>query len=134
MTTTYVHKCSISRLLIKSADGLDILLMKLTYYFYILMCSDGTKYYGHTSDLMQRIRSHSNGHVRSTKRKRPVRLVYYEEFSSRSEAFRRERQFKNGKTRKSTIEKLISSFPKEKCQGFNSQTSLRTTLDKMSRI
>jgi threonine-phosphate decarboxylase len=38
------------------------------------------------------------------------------------QAFKREMQFKNGKTRRTTIEKLIRSFPKAKCQGFNSQT------------
>jgi len=39
---------------------------------------------------------------------------YFEEFSSRSEAFRREIQCKNGKTRKKTIDKLIVGFPKRK--------------------
>jgi hypothetical protein len=27
---------------------LDILLMNSEYYFYILICDDGSKYYGHT--------------------------------------------------------------------------------------
>ena len=62
---------------------------------------------------------HAKGRVYSTKNKQPE-LVYYEELNSRSEAFRREAQFKNGKTRKKTIEELIDSFPKAKCQGFNS--------------
>ena len=79
-------------------------------YFYILICSDGDKYYGHTNNLIKRIADHSKGHVYSTKDRRPIRLAYYEEFNSRSEAFRREMQFKNGKTRKETIEKLINSF------------------------
>ena len=51
-------------------------------------------------------------------------LVYYEEFDLRSGAFKREMQFKNGKTRKSTIEQLINDFPKSKCQGFNSHSDL----------
>lgn len=99
---------------------LDILPMNTTYYFYILKCNDDTKYYGHTNNLAERLVDHLKGQVRFAKYKRPVELVYYEEFNSRSEAFKREMQFKNGKTRKGTIEKLISSFPKAKCQGFNS--------------
>ncbi len=98
---------------------LDILPMNLTYYFYILRCSDDTKYYGHTNNLTERLNDHIKGRVFFTKDKKPE-LVYYKEFDSRSEAFRTERQFKNGKTRKETIEKLINSFPKTKCQGFNS--------------
>ena len=47
-------------------------------------------------------------------------LVYYEEHETRAEAMRREKQFKNGKTRRNTIEKLIKKFPLAKCQGFNS--------------
>ena len=94
--------------------------MNSIYYFYILRCNGGTKYYGHTNNLTRRLVEHSKGRVCSTKNKQPVKLVYYEEFNSRSEAFEREMQFKNGKTRKETIEKLINSFPKAKCQGFNS--------------
>ena len=93
--------------------------MSQIYYAYNLECNDETKYYGHTNNLVERIKDHIKGRVYSTRNKQP-RLVYYEEFNSRSEAFKREMQFKNGKTRKKTIEKLIRSFPKAKCQGFNS--------------
>ncbi|MFH1858452.1 MAG: GIY-YIG nuclease family protein [Candidatus Omnitrophota bacterium] len=90
--------------------------MNPIYYFYILKCSDGTQYYGHTNNLIERLREHVKGRVCATRNKQPT-LVYYEEFDSRSEAFKREMQFKNGKTRKETIEKLIISFSKAKCQG-----------------
>ncbi|MBM3253510.1 MAG: GIY-YIG nuclease family protein [Candidatus Omnitrophica bacterium] len=93
-----------------------------TYYFYILKCKDGTKYYGHTNNLVKRLREHIKGQVYSTRNKLPT-LIYYEELNSRSESFKRERQFKNGRTRRETIEKMINSFPQAKCQGFNSQTS-----------
>jgi len=94
--------------------------MDESYYFYILERSDNTKYYGYTNNLKRRLQDHSNGKVVSTRNKRPVQLVYFEELNTRSEAFRREQQFKNGKTRKEKIQDLISSFPREKCQGFNS--------------
>jgi len=102
---------------------LDIFPMKEIYYTYILKCKDGTKYYGHTADLTKRLKEHREGKVRSTRNKSPE-LVYYEEFDSCSDAFRREIQFKNGRTRKETIEKLIGSFSLEKCQGFNSHSDL----------
>ncbi|MBL7197961.1 MAG: GIY-YIG nuclease family protein [Candidatus Omnitrophica bacterium] len=78
------------------------------------------RYYGHTNNLTKRLNEHLKGRVQSTRDKQPIELIYYKEFNSRSEAFKREIQFKNGKTRKKTIEKLINSFPKTKCQGFNS--------------
>ncbi|MBN2119890.1 MAG: GIY-YIG nuclease family protein [Candidatus Omnitrophica bacterium] len=82
------------------------------YYLYILQCADGMKYYGHTNNLTQRLYRHSKGQVLSTKDRRPLELVYYEEFDSRSKALRRERQFKGGKTRKRTIERMINLFSK----------------------
>jgi len=99
---------------------LDILPMNSTYYFYILKCNDSKRYYGHTNSLINRFLEHQKGRVYFTKNKQPLELVYYEKFDSRPEAFRREMQFKSGKTRKETIENLIASFPKAKCQGFNS--------------
>ena len=95
--------------------------MKSNYYVYIIKCNDGTRYYGYTKNLQVRLNAHTKGRVNSTRRKRPVELVYFEECDSRSEAFGREMQFKNRKTRKTTIEKLINSFPMAKCQGFNSR-------------
>ncbi|MBM3251780.1 MAG: GIY-YIG nuclease family protein [Candidatus Omnitrophica bacterium] len=100
--------------------------MNSIYYFYILKCDDGTKYYGHTDNLEERFKKHLKGQVVSTKNKRPLELAYWEELETRSEAFKREMQFKNGKTRKETIDQLIDSFPKTKCQGFNSARHLRS--------
>jgi len=95
----------------------------MNYYFYILQCKNSTKYYGHTNNLKRRVLEHSKGEVKSTRNRRPIELIYFEELKIRGEAFRREMQFKNGKTRKTVINKLIKQFPIEKCQGFNSQTA-----------
>jgi len=81
------------------------------YYFYILECKDGKRYYGYTNDLKRRLSEHKSGINISTKHRRPVELVYYEVCSSKVEVMQRERQFKSGKTRKATIEKLIKDFP-----------------------
>lgn len=65
--------------------------MKDTAYTYIVECADGTLYTGWTNQLDQRIRSHNEGNgAKYTRSRRPVRLVYYEAFTSRQEAMRRE--------------------------------------------
>ena len=84
------------------------------FYFYILQCADNKRYYGHTANLQKRLFDHKKGKNKATKSRRPLKLVYYEEIDSRSAAMAREKQFKNGKTRKSTIDKLIKGFPIER--------------------
>ena len=100
--------------------------MNQIYHAHILECNNGTEYYGHINNLAERIKNHTRGNVYSTRNKQP-KLVYYEEFNSRSEAFKREMQFKNGKTRKKSIDRLIQSFPQAKCQGFNSDMQLMSS-------
>ena len=65
------------------------------YYVYILRCADGSYYNGHTDHIEARLVAHHNGHIPGyTYSRRPVRLVFVEEFSSRQAAFERERQIK----------------------------------------
>ena len=52
-------------------------------------------YYGSTSSLDKRIKDHNKGRVKFTKGRRPWMLHYFEEFSNRSEAFKREKFFKS---------------------------------------
>jgi len=87
--------------------------MDSIYYFYILSCNDGSRYYGHTNNLDRRLKEHLLGHINWTRNKKPE-LVYFERFKLRSEAYKREMQFKDGKTRKETIEKIIRNFSNEK--------------------
>ena len=54
-------------------------------------------YIGQAEDLHKRLKKHNDGESRSTKSGRPWRLVYSEEFPSRSEAVRRERYLKSPK-------------------------------------
>ncbi len=89
-----------------------------SYYFYILVCADAKRYYGSTVNLAYRLRNHNEGLTPSTKWRRPVKLVCYKEFKTRSEAVRYERKFKSGKTRKTTIDKLIKEFPQDKLNKF----------------
>ena len=77
-------------------------------YTYILKCSDGTLYTGWTNDLTKRLKAHNDGRgARYTKTRRPVVLAYYESFSSKEEAMRREYEIKHmGRKKK---EKLIEN-------------------------
>ena len=60
-------------------------------YTYILKCKDDSLYTGWTNDLKKRITSHNAGQgAKYTKARRPVELVYYEEFQTREEAMKRE--------------------------------------------
>lgn len=77
-------------------------------YTYILKCSDGTLYTGWTNDLTKRLKAHNDGRgARYTKTRHPVALAYYESFSSKEEAMRREYEIKH-LTRKEK-EKLIEN-------------------------
>jgi len=67
------------------------------HYVYIVRCGDGSYYTGCTKDVSQRLRRHNGelgGGARYTRTRRPVVLVHCEEFSSLSEARRRERALK----------------------------------------
>ena len=67
----------------------------MQFWTYILRCADGSYYVGHTDDLERRVAQHAEGSFCGyTAERRPITLVYAEEFDSRDEAFRRERQIK----------------------------------------
>ena len=67
----------------------------MSFYAYILRCSDGSYYVGHTDDLDVRIGAHQSGAINGyTQKRRPVTLVWSQEFGERDEAFRAERQIK----------------------------------------
>ncbi|MDO8751776.1 MAG: GIY-YIG nuclease family protein [Dehalococcoidia bacterium] len=67
----------------------------MSFYVYILQCSDGSYYTGHTDNLEQRIAAHQRGEISGyTAVRRPVKLVFVQDFPSREEAFQVERQVK----------------------------------------
>ena len=69
--------------------------MSHTYLFYILKCSDGSYYVGSTTNLENRLKTHNQGKAATyTAKRRPVKLVYHEEFKCLDEAVQRERQVK----------------------------------------
>ncbi|MCF6148163.1 MAG: GIY-YIG nuclease family protein [Candidatus Kuenenia sp.] len=62
-------------------------------YMYILECSDGSYYTGSTNNLELRLAQHQAGEgANHTKKRLPVKLVYFEEYARIDEAFYREKQ------------------------------------------
>ena len=60
-------------------------------YVYLLCCSDGTLYCGWTTNLEQRVAAHNKGAgAKYTRSRRPVALVYFEEFPEKHDAMSRE--------------------------------------------
>lgn len=68
----------------------------MSYYVYILECSDGTYYTGSTNDVEKRVivhNTHKTG-AKYTKARRPVKLVYQEALQTKGQALTRENQIK----------------------------------------
>jgi predicted GIY-YIG superfamily endonuclease len=67
----------------------------MAFYVYILRCADGSYYTGHTENLETRLAAHQNRDIKGhTSTRRPVELVFTDQFPSRQEALERERQVK----------------------------------------
>ncbi|MCZ6701244.1 MAG: GIY-YIG nuclease family protein [bacterium] len=92
----------------------------MPFFIYVLQSSStGKVYIGQTSDLPRRLKQHNDpdwGRRRFTKKDRgPWRLVHSEEYSTRSDAMRREKALKSGQGRQWLHDHLLS-------QEFNRQS------------
>jgi putative endonuclease len=67
------------------------------YVYIIRSVKDGKYYIGETSDIITRLKYHNSGKQRSTKSRIPFELVLSEEYMTREEALRREKQIKSWK-------------------------------------
>lgn len=74
----------------------------MSYYVYILKCSDATLYTGITTDLSRRVCEHNSSKkgAKYTMLRRPVELIYSEEHKDRSSASKREYAIKKLKREK----------------------------------
>ena len=77
----------------------------LAYHVHLLRCSDGSYFVGHTNDLEHRLAAHERGAIEGyTLSRRLVELVFSDQFSTRQEAFYRERRIKGwSRTRKEAL-------------------------------
>lgn len=84
------------------------------HYFYVLFCKDQTFYGGYTTDLSRRLEEHNNGtgakYTRLQKR-RPVKMIHAEVFSSRSEATKQKLHSKtHPKTKRTLFTDTLNRF------------------------
>lgn len=81
----------------------------MSYFFYILRCGDDSLYCGMTTDLMRRVIEHNSDSkkgAKSLRGKKPLLLIYSEEYPDIRSAMKREREVK--KWTKAMKEKLVT--------------------------
>ncbi len=67
----------------------------MSFYAYMLRCGDDSIYSGYTVDPAKRLEAHNAGKgAKYTRTRRPVELIYCEEFATKSEALKREAALK----------------------------------------
>ena len=64
------------------------------HYLYILLLSNKQLYTGATEDIKRRYSEHKRGKVKSTRNKRPLKLIHFEAYLLKSDALRREKFLK----------------------------------------
>jgi putative endonuclease len=70
---------------------------------------DQKLYIGCTSNLDKRINYHNQGKVKSTKNRRPLVLIYKEDYANIYEAFNAERYYKTAKGKRDLKNKMALS-------------------------
>jgi len=70
--------------------------MSNNYITYVLQSSfDNNFYVGYTKNLKKRLTEHNTGKVKSTKNRRPLKVVYYEVCYNQIDALHREKYLKS---------------------------------------
>ncbi|MCX6746176.1 MAG: GIY-YIG nuclease family protein, partial [Candidatus Parcubacteria bacterium] len=84
-----------------SEINLPIKIKTNMYNAFVLMSeSHNNRYVGSCENLEKRINKHNAGKCRYTSGRRPWKLIYFEEYNTRSEAMKREKFLKSGQGRK----------------------------------
>lgn len=82
------------------------------YYVYILQSiKDRKLYVGCTNDLRKRLSLHNSGKVFSTHLRKPLKIIYYEAFINKHDAFQREQWLKTGWGR-NQVKKILANYLK----------------------
>ena len=69
--------------------------MDKKYYIYILLTEQNTLYCGYTDDVEKRFQTHLAGKgAKYTRSHKPVKIVYQQEFNTKSEAMKEETTIK----------------------------------------
>lgn len=77
----------------------------MAFWVYMLRCVDQSFYVGHTDDLERRVAQHHEGVIVGyTHTRRPLQLVWQQDFTTREEALSAERQVKGwSRTKKQAL-------------------------------
>ncbi|MBL7156154.1 MAG: GIY-YIG nuclease family protein [Candidatus Pacebacteria bacterium] len=89
----------------------------MSYYVYVLQNSHtGVLYIGYTTDLKRRIQEHENGkslYTRKNKKEGIWKLIYFEGYTNRIDAYNREKFLKGGSGRNYLKRQLRNYFSNE---------------------
>ena len=81
----------------------------MEYQVYILKSTvDKNLYIGLSANVQKRLKAHNAGNVRSTKHRRPFKLLYTETLKSRVEARTREKYLKSLKGAREKLDIIVS--------------------------
>ncbi len=74
----------------------------MAFWVYILRCADASYYTGHTDNIEKRIVEHTTGAIAScyTFKRRPLELLFSQDFPTREEALASEQQIKGWSRKK----------------------------------
>ncbi len=108
----------------------------MPFHVYILRCSDGSYYTGHTDNLEVRMAQHQRGEIPGyTRTRRPVTLVFAGKVPNRVEALERERRLKGWSRAKKEalikinwgrLQRLTQAFSGEPKAGRSADPSIRS--------
>ena len=80
------------------------------YFTYIAKCKGGSLYTGYCKNLKEREKTHNEGKgAKYTRGRRPVKIIYSEEFNSKPEAMSREVKMKK-LTRTKKLNLILNSY------------------------
>ena len=82
----------------------------MPHVVYVINCDTGNYYIGYTSDLEKRLKQHNDGLSKWTKRYKNWKVIYQEEYKTRTEALKREGFLKKQKGG-DVFKKIISPGP-----------------------
>ena len=95
----------------------------MSWYVYLLNCSDDSYYTGITTDPKRRLLEHNEDNkkaARYTRARRPLKMVYFEQCKSRSEASIREYEIrKSSRIKKIELANSMLSDIPEPVNGFD---------------
>ena len=81
----------------------------MNYVYVLQSMKDNNLYIGCTSDLKKRIYMHNTSKIESTKNRTPLKIIFYEAFLNKRDAFAREQWLKTGWGR-NHVKKILFNY------------------------